>query len=110
MFPEIDYDRVDTVRGMDIVIVTTAKDRRRGQGAAQGLRHALQRHELIACGVSGPDGKEELDREEQSPRQAGEAEGADPERLKALARDRTRRRRSASRLSSSWPNCRATAR
>ena len=25
MFPEIDYDRVDTVRGMDIVIVTTAK-------------------------------------------------------------------------------------
>ena len=25
MFPEIDYDRIDTVRGMDIVIVTTAK-------------------------------------------------------------------------------------
>src|SRR4051794_17170386 len=25
VFPEIDYDRVDTVRGMDIVIVTTAK-------------------------------------------------------------------------------------
>ena len=26
VFPEIDYDQVDTVRGMDIVIVTTAKD------------------------------------------------------------------------------------
>jgi large subunit ribosomal protein L5 len=25
VFPEIDYDRVDAVRGMDIVIVTTAK-------------------------------------------------------------------------------------
>jgi large subunit ribosomal protein L5 len=25
IFPEIDYDRVDTVRGMDITIVTTAK-------------------------------------------------------------------------------------
>jgi large subunit ribosomal protein L5 len=25
VFPEIDYDRVDSVRGMDIVIVTTAK-------------------------------------------------------------------------------------
>ena len=26
VFPEVDYDQVDTVRGMDIVIVTTAKD------------------------------------------------------------------------------------
>ena len=25
MFPEIDYDKVDTVRGMDIVICTSAK-------------------------------------------------------------------------------------
>jgi large subunit ribosomal protein L5 len=25
VFPEIDYDKLDTVRGMDIVIVTTAK-------------------------------------------------------------------------------------
>ena len=25
VFPEIDYDRIDTVRGMDVVIVTTAK-------------------------------------------------------------------------------------
>lgn len=24
MFPEIDYDKVDTIRGMDITIVTTA--------------------------------------------------------------------------------------
>jgi large subunit ribosomal protein L5 len=25
VFPEIDYDKTDTVRGMDIVLVTTAK-------------------------------------------------------------------------------------
>ena len=25
VFPEIDYDRIDTVRGMDITIVTTAE-------------------------------------------------------------------------------------
>jgi large subunit ribosomal protein L5 len=25
VFPEIDYDKVDAIRGMDIVIVTTAK-------------------------------------------------------------------------------------
>jgi large subunit ribosomal protein L5 len=25
VFPEVDYDRVDTVRGMDVVIVTSAK-------------------------------------------------------------------------------------
>jgi large subunit ribosomal protein L5 len=25
VFPEIDYDRVDATRGMDVVIVTTAK-------------------------------------------------------------------------------------
>ena len=25
LFPEIDYDKIDKVRGMDIIIVTTAK-------------------------------------------------------------------------------------
>mgnify|MGYP002911714163 FL=1 len=25
IFPEIDYDKIDKVRGMDIIIVTTAK-------------------------------------------------------------------------------------
>ena len=25
MFPEIDYDKIDNVRGMDITIVTTAR-------------------------------------------------------------------------------------
>ena len=31
IFPEIEYDKVDKVRGMDIIFVTTAKDRRRSK-------------------------------------------------------------------------------
>ena len=62
IFPEIDYDKIDHTRGMDITIVTTAQtdeegkalprhghhhrdhrsDRRGGQGAAQGLPLPVQ--------------------------------------------------------------------
>ena len=42
VFPEINYDQVDAVRGMDIIIVTTAQDGRGSQGPAQGLRHAVR--------------------------------------------------------------------
>ena len=31
MFPEIDYDKIDKVRGMEISIVTTARDDREGR-------------------------------------------------------------------------------
>jgi large subunit ribosomal protein L5 len=37
IFPEIDYDKVDASRGMDITIVTTAGTTR-GQGTAGRLR------------------------------------------------------------------------
>ena len=42
VFPEINYDRVDKIRGMDIVFVTTAKTGRRGQGTLAGVRDALR--------------------------------------------------------------------
>ena len=38
IFPEIDFDQVDAIRGMDIAITTTAQDRRRSQGAARSLQ------------------------------------------------------------------------
>ena len=41
IFPEIDYDAVDQVRGLDVTITTSA-DRRRGVRAAAGLRHAVR--------------------------------------------------------------------
>ena len=30
MFPEIEYDKIDQIRGMDISIVTTAKNQEEG--------------------------------------------------------------------------------
>jgi large subunit ribosomal protein L5 len=37
VFPEIDYDRVDSVRGMDIVIVTTAKTNDEAKALLKGF-------------------------------------------------------------------------
>jgi small subunit ribosomal protein S14 len=42
VFPEIDFDKVDEVWGMDIIIATTAQDRRGSQGAVEALQHAVQ--------------------------------------------------------------------
>ena len=38
IFPEIDYDSMDQVRGLDITITTSAADRRRGLRVARPLR------------------------------------------------------------------------
>ena len=38
VFPEINYDRIDKVRGMDVIVTTTARDRRRGARAASPVR------------------------------------------------------------------------
>ncbi len=42
IFPEIDYDKIDAIRGMNISITTTATDGRREQGAAHGLPFSVQ--------------------------------------------------------------------
>ena len=87
VFPEIDYDQVDAIRGMDIIICTTAQDRRRSAGAAQGLRHAVP--ELTADGRSIRHGQEKRHREEQEARAAGAASSPPSARaLKAIANDR----------------------
>ena len=41
IFPEVDYDEVDQVRGLDVTITTTARDRRGGVRAARGAGHAV---------------------------------------------------------------------
>ena len=41
IFPEIDYDKVDKIRGMQINIVTTREDGRRGTAAAGADGHAV---------------------------------------------------------------------
>ena len=39
VFPEIDFDKVDAMRGMDITITTTAKDNEQGQALLLSLIH-----------------------------------------------------------------------
>ena len=41
IFPEIDYDSIDQVRGLDVTITTTRRDRRGGLRAASDARHAV---------------------------------------------------------------------
>ncbi len=43
MFPEIDYDRVDTTRGMDITIVTTAKTNEEGKALLDAFNVPFRR-------------------------------------------------------------------
>jgi large subunit ribosomal protein L5 len=38
MFPEIDYDKIDTIRGMDITITTTAKTDEEGRALLEAFR------------------------------------------------------------------------
>ena len=41
VFPEIDYDAVDEVRGLDVVIVTTANTDNEGRALLQGFNFPL---------------------------------------------------------------------
>jgi len=43
IFPEIDYDKIDTVRGMDITIVTTAPDDEQGRALLRSLGFPFRR-------------------------------------------------------------------
>jgi large subunit ribosomal protein L5 len=37
IFPEIDYDKIDKVRGMDITVVTTARTNEEGEALLEAL-------------------------------------------------------------------------
>ncbi|MBP7928690.1 MAG: 50S ribosomal protein L5 [Acidimicrobiia bacterium] len=43
MFPEVDYDKIDTPRGMDITIVTTAKDDAAGRALLDAFNFPFRR-------------------------------------------------------------------
>ena len=47
LFPEIDYDKMDRQRGLQVTIVTSAKRRRGGEAVADHVRHALRPTGLI---------------------------------------------------------------
>jgi large subunit ribosomal protein L5 len=37
VFPEINYDKIDSIRGMDIIIVTTAKTNEEAKALLKGF-------------------------------------------------------------------------
>jgi large subunit ribosomal protein L5 len=42
VFPEIDYDKVDKIRGLDVVIVTTAKTDEEARALLKGFNMPFQ--------------------------------------------------------------------
>ncbi len=42
IFPEIDYDKIDTLRGMDITITTTAKNNEEGRALLRAMNFPLR--------------------------------------------------------------------
>ena len=82
IFPEIDYDSIDEVRGLDVTITTTARDRRGGLRAAAGAGHAVRPGGPSRRAVEdGGRGREEEQRKEEA-RLRAEAEQAALEQLK----------------------------
>ena len=55
IFPEINYDKVDQIRGMDIIICTTAQTDDEAQALLDGVRHAVREVD----GAETGDGEEE---------------------------------------------------
>jgi large subunit ribosomal protein L5 len=52
VFPEIDYDKIDTVRGMDITVVTTAKNDDEGRALLRALGFPLRGEPAVSAGVA----------------------------------------------------------
>ena len=55
IFPEIDYDKVEKIHGMDITLVTSTRPRRPGHGAPPGVRLAVPRRDAAARGLGDRD-------------------------------------------------------
>ena len=54
IFPEIDYDRVDAVRGLNVTITTTAGTDEEGRALLRHLGHAVPRRGLHGRGAGRP--------------------------------------------------------
>jgi large subunit ribosomal protein L5 len=52
VFPEIDYDKIDAVRGMDVTVVTTARDDHEGRALLRALGFPLRGEPAAAAGAA----------------------------------------------------------
>ena len=75
IFPEIDYDSIDEVRGLDVTITTTRADRRGGLRAAARAGHALRQR--------GPARQTRRRHRGAGSCRGGEAQGGGPPRAEA---------------------------
>ena len=82
IFPEIDYDSIDEVRGLDITITTTARDRRGGLRAAARAGHAVRPGGPPRRGRRRSEAEAEEEQRKEEARQRAEAEQAALEQLK----------------------------
>ena len=82
IFPEIDYDSIDEVRGLDVTITTTAADRRGGLRAAARARHAVRRRRAAPAQSRQGAAEEEEEQRKEEARLRAEAEQAALEQLK----------------------------
>jgi large subunit ribosomal protein L5 len=53
VFPEVDYDKIDSVRGMDITIVTTAATDEEGRALLRALGFPLQDEPAVSARAPG---------------------------------------------------------
>ena len=81
IFPEIDYDSIDEVRGLDVTIMTTADDRRRGLRAARWRSACRSRPRAVPARPTKA-AEEEEERAGEEARLRAEAEEAALEQLK----------------------------
>ena len=81
IFPEIDYDAIDQVRGLDVTITTSAADRRGGLRAAARARHAVPREGAPGTAAEAAEARRGGARKEERAAEA-EAEQAALEQLK----------------------------
>ena len=77
IFPEIDYDSIDEVRGLDMTITTTAADRRGGLRAARRAR-ACRSPRRVAPARRTPRREAEEERRKEEARERAEAEAGRP--------------------------------
>jgi large subunit ribosomal protein L5 len=53
VFPEVDYDKVDAVRGMDVTVVTTARNDDEGRALLRALGFPLRGEPAVSTGTEG---------------------------------------------------------
>jgi ribosomal protein S14 len=99
IFPEIAYDQIDQVRGMDITITTSAGDDKKGSRAARGVQFSVQ---------EVTDGEDQHDRAREAPGEDGEEVRRRRAKIKEQIRDPKASQEDAWPRSRRCRSCRAT--